>query len=105
MSKFIFAYHGGCEQPETQEEMNKIMSDWKNWLSSLGDALVDPGHPAGPSKTVNSNVVDDNGGANPLSGYTLIKADNMGNALAIAKDCPHRTRGTIEVAELIEMDF
>jgi len=104
MPKFIFAYHGG-KQPETQEEMAQIMSDWKNWLGSLGDALVDPGHPAGSSKTVHSKGVDDNGGANPLSGYTLIKADNMDNALAIAKDCPHRSHGTIEVAELIEIEF
>ena len=104
MSKFIFAYHGG-KQPETQEEMTKIMSEWKNWLGSLGNALVDPGHPAGPSKTVNGKVVHDNGGANPLSGYTLITADNMDGALEIAKGCPHRSHGTIEVAELIEMDF
>ena len=104
MPKYIFAYHGG-KQPETPQEMAKIMSDWKNWLGSLSDSLVDPGHPAGPSKTVNGKGVDNNGGANPVSGYTLIKADNMDKALEIAKDCPHRTHGSIEVAELIEMDF
>ena len=104
MSKFIFAYHGG-KQPETQEEMTKIMNEWKNWLGSLGNTLVDPGHPVGPSKTVNGKVVDDNGGANPLSGYTLITAENMDSALEIAKGCPHRSHGTIEVAELIELNF
>ena len=79
------------------------MTDWKSWMDSLGDALLDPGHPAGPSKTVNGKVVHDNGGANPLSGYTLIKTDNIDNALAMAKACPHCTHGSVEVAELIEI--
>lgn len=104
MSKFIFAYHGG-KQAESEEEMKEIMGAWKNWLGSLGDALIDPGHPAGPSKTINGKGIEDNGGANPISGYTLIKAASIDNALQIAKDCPHRAHGSIEIAELIEMDL
>ena len=104
MSKYIFAYHGG-KPPESKDGVSKMMNEWKSWLGSLGDALVDPGHPAGPSKILNGNSVEDSGGSNPLSGYSLIKADTMDKALELAKDCPHRDHGTIEVAELIELDF
>ena len=104
MSKYLFAYHGG-KPPETQEAMADMMDAWKSWLDSLEEKLIDPGNPAGPSKILNGDLIDDNGGSNPVSGYTLIRADDMDSALEIAKSCPHRHHGTIEVAELMELDL
>ncbi len=104
MSNYIFAYHGG-EKPESPEEGAKMMEKWKAWIGGLGDTMVNPGTPLGMSKTVSSGSVADDGGANPLSGFSVIKADNIEAAVGIAKGCPflEMKTGTIEVAEMMEM--
>ena len=102
MSHYIFAYHGG-KKPESPEEGAKLMEKWKAWVSGLGDLLVNPGTPLGRSKTVSSSGVSDDGGPNPLMGFSVVKADSMDVALEIAKGCPHLEIGTIEVAEMREM--
>ena len=55
------------------------------------------------SKTVTASGVEDNGGSNPLSGYTLVNADSIEAACEMAKGCPILVDGTIEVAETMEM--
>ena len=102
MSSYIFAYHGG-KRPETPEAGAELMARWKAWMGGLGDALVNPGNPVGKSKTVGSGGVSDDGGSNPLSGFSIVKADSMDAALEMAKGCPHLDHGTIEVAEAMEM--
>jgi hypothetical protein len=102
MAKFVFAYHGG-KKPESPEEGEKVMASWRAWFAGMGDAVVDGGGPVGLSKTVTSGGVDANGGANPLSGYSLITADSLDAAVAMAQGCPILDSGTVEVAEAIEM--
>lgn len=106
MPKFIFAYHGG-KMPETEAEIAAEMQRWSDWMKGLGEALVDPGNPVGISKTVSVDGVADDGGANPVSGYSLVIADNMDAALTMALGCPMVTQGhgSIEVAEAHEMDL
>ena len=102
MSDYIFAYHGG-KKPESPEEGAKQMEKWKAWLEGLGDAVVNPGTPLGMSKTVSASGVANDGGSNPLSGFSIVTADSMDAALEMAKDCPFIELGTIEVAEVLEM--
>ncbi len=103
MSNYILAYHGG-KKPESPEEGDKHMAKWKAWIDGLGDAVVNPGTPLGMSKTVSSDGVSNDGGSNPLSGYSIVTADSMDAALEIAKGCPFlEMHGTIEVAEVMEM--
>ncbi len=102
MSSYIFAYHGG-KKPESPEEGAKGMAKWKAWIGGLGDAVVNPGTPLGMSKTVSSGGVSDDGGPNPLVGFSIVKADGMDAALEMAKGCPFLEMGTIEVAEVKEM--
>ena len=106
MPKFLFAYHGG-KIPETEAEIAAEMQRWRDWMDGLGDALVDPGNPVGMSITVSIDGVADNGGANPVSGYSLVMADDLNAALAMAAGCPMVTQGhgSIEVAETHHMDF
>ncbi len=98
MSNYVFAYHGG-KKPERA----KLMAKWKARIGCLGDAVVNPGSPVGMSKTVSSGGVSDDGGSNPLSGFSIVKADSMDAALEMAKGCPFLEFGTIEVAEVKEM--
>ncbi|MEP3919038.1 hypothetical protein [Ascidiaceihabitans sp.] len=45
------------------------------------------------------------GGANPVSGYSIIQADDMASALSVAKGCPMVVdgSGSCEVAEIVEL--
>ena len=44
------------------------------------------------------------GGSNPLTGYTIVTADDLDAAVAMAKGCPILSSGgSVEVAETIEM--
>jgi hypothetical protein len=104
MPKYVFAYHGG-KMAETPDEQAKVMDAWTSWFGSLGGAVVDGGNPTGASKTVGAGgATTDGGGANPLSGYSLISADSLDAAATLAKGCPILDAGgTVEVAEAIEM--
>ena len=105
MAKFMFIYHGGSA-PESEEEGKKVMAAWESWLGGIGGQgkLIDPGAPAGPSKTVSSGGVSDDGGANPASGYTLVEAASIDEAVAYAKGCPIlEGGGSVEVAEALPM--
>ena len=104
MAKYLFVYHGG-KKSESEEELAKSLDKWGNWFGSMGAAVIDGGNPVGKSSTVNPDgSVSGNGGANPASGYSLIEAANLDDALAKAKGCPILTvGGSIEVAEAIDM--
>ena len=46
----------------------------------------------------------DNGGTNPASGYSLIEASTLDDAVAKAKRCPIlESGGSIELAEALDM--
>ena len=103
MTKFLLAYHGGSvPDPDAQEE---VMTAWFAWFGSLGDALVDGGNPIGPASTIKADGnIDDNGGPNPVSGYSIIDAADMAAAIELAKGCPVvAAGGSIEVAQTIDI--
>ncbi len=103
MPNYIIAYHGG-NKPESPEEGAKHMAKWKAWVEGLGDAAVNPGTPLGKSKTVSSSGISDDGGPDPMSGFSIVKADSMDASLEMAKGCPHlELGGTLEVAEVMKM--
>ncbi len=102
MSNYIIAYHGG-KKPDSPEEGAKQMARWQAWLGGLGDAVVNPGTPLGKSRIVSSDGVSDDGGSNPLTGFSIVEADSMDAALEMAKECPFLEIGTIEVAEVMKM--
>jgi len=104
MPKFILAYHGGG-MPETEEEGARVMAAWQSWLEGMGAACVDMGNPVGMSRTVYADKIADDGGANPLSGYSIIEAADMDAACDLAKGCPilEGASGTVEVAPIMEM--
>jgi len=104
MPEFVFAYHGG-KAPESPEEGKEVMAAWQAWFAGMGEAVVVPGAPVGLSKTVSADGVADDGGANPLSGYSVVKAADIGAATELAKGCPMVVtgNGSVEVAEIMEM--
>jgi hypothetical protein len=104
MSKFVLTYHGGsmAETPEAQEA---VMAAWGEWFGTLGASVLDPGAPAGGSATIAADgSVSEGGGANPVTGYSLIDAEDLHDAVLKAKGCPVLTSGgSIEVSEALDM--
>ena len=83
MKKFVFL-HYGYETP-TQE----IMDAWSNWFASLGDKIVDIGSPFGPGREIThagTKELPHDMGA--ITGYTIINAESIDDAVKIAQDCP-----------------
>jgi hypothetical protein len=100
MSNYLLVFHGGG-MPETEEAQAQAMAAWDRWYGELGTAVVDSGNPVGQIKTLASNgAVSDGGGANPASGYSIISADSIDDAVKLAMGCPVReSGGSVEVAE------
>lgn len=105
MAKYLLIYHGGGKMPETEAEVAAVMQAWGDWFTELGEAVVDPGNPVGQSSTVHSDgSVTADGGSNPVSGYSIIEANDDADAQAKAQGCPVRTGGgSIEVTAIVEM--
>jgi hypothetical protein len=104
MAKYVFAYHGGSA-PKNPDEIKKVMNDWGAWFGSLGSAVIDAGNPVGKSSTVKQDgSLVSGGGANPISGYSLIEAATLEDAHKKAKACPIlKAGGTIEIAQAMDM--
>ena len=104
MPKYVLAYHGGG-MAQTEAEQAAAMAAWGAWFGALGDAIVDGGNPTGAAKTVKADgSAVDGGGANPITGYSLISATDLDAAVSLAKGCPiFASGGTVEVAEAIDM--
>jgi hypothetical protein len=105
MPKYILAYHGGSGMPDDPAEVEKLMGDWGAWFGAMGDAVVDGGNPVSVSRTVAADgSVSEGGGSNPLTGYSLISADDLDAAVAHASGCPALAGGgSVEVAEAVDM--
>lgn len=102
--KFVFAYHGGGPTPEDPAEAEAVMAAWQSWMEAHPAAFQDVGNPIAASATVDRTGVSEGGGANPLTGYSLIEASDLGAATAIAGDCPIiEAGGSVEVGQAVDM--
>jgi hypothetical protein len=102
MGKFLFTYHGGSGMV-TGEERERVMAAWGAWFTGLGEAVADPGNPAGATRVVASDgAVTDGGPASP-TGYSLVSAASFDEAVAAARGCPVLVAGgMVEVTEIID---
>jgi hypothetical protein len=104
MGKYLFAYQGGM-MADTDEQRQAVMQAWGEWFGKLGQAIVDPGNPFAGSTSVNGNGA---GGevASQLTGYTVIQADSLDAASALAEGCPVlKGGGSVDVYETIEVSM
>ena len=88
MSIYLLLYSGG-DLPATDEEKEAIANAWGAWLSGIGIALVD-GNPFTPNaKSLSPDGVVSDGPVGPMAtGYSLIRAGSMDEAVGMAKGCP-----------------
>ncbi|WP_170439834.1 YciI family protein [Ruegeria arenilitoris] len=106
MPQYLFVYHGGTT-PTDPAEIEATMAAWGAWFQNMGPALEIPGNPVGQSHTVSADGVADNGGPNPASGFTVVKADSIEAATEMAKGCPMVVNGSgsVEVAEIHQIEM
>ncbi|MBT0586939.1 YciI family protein [Alteromonas oceanisediminis] len=116
MNDFILLYLGGdpdWAENSSADEMQAAMGEWEAWMNKLSEQgkLVsggDPLHYAG--KRVTADGVTTDIAASELkelvSGYSIIKAATLDEAVDIAKTCPIMNYPDIvvEVREVLKMD-
>ena len=89
MSKYVLIYNGGG-MPATEAEQKQAMQAWEAWFGKLGKAVVDQGDPFTPNvKSIASGGSITNGAATgPATGYSIIEASSLDEAVKLAKGCP-----------------
>ncbi|MDQ2715014.1 MAG: YciI family protein [Chloroflexota bacterium] len=106
MAKFGLVYLGGGVS-ENEAERAATMQAWGAWFGGLGSALIDGGNAFTPNaKSITSNGTLSAGSGDLLvTGYSIVKADSLDAAVALAKDCPllrSGSRGQVSVYEVDE---
>lgn len=104
MTNFVLVYTGGTV-PETQEEQQAVMAAWGAWYGAMGESVVDGGNPFSKSKNVSSNGVSDGPASSPAAtGYTVISADSLDDAVSKVENHPHvKHGGAVTVYETFQM--
>ena len=105
MADYLLLYKGGSA-PDTPEKQQAVMAKWGAWMGTLGEALVDGGNPfSGQAKSIAADGTVSAGSlAEGSSGYSIIKADSLDAAVALAQGCPVReSGGSISVFETFAM--
>lgn len=103
MPQYIITYLGG-DQPASPDEGRAHFARYQQWLSSLGDAVVQPMVPCKHTHTIKPGGEVTRGSSVSMSGYTIIQAKSIEQALGYAQACPFlEINGALEVAELVHM--
>jgi hypothetical protein len=86
MARFVLTFHAG---KTPQAPTDEVMARWMAWFGQLGSAVVDMGSQFGATATIASDGSPSEGaGPDPATGYTIIEAANLHDAVVLAKGCP-----------------
>jgi predicted metal-binding transcription factor (methanogenesis marker protein 9) len=82
MGKFVYIYYAGSESDGGSNE------EWMSWFGKLGKKIMDPGNPFSEGgQAVNKDGVMAVKEM-PATGYSIVEAKDMDEAVEMAKDCP-----------------
>jgi hypothetical protein len=95
MANYLLTYHGEG-MPADAEVSQEAIDAWTSWFGSLGDKLVDGGNPVSHAKAISpdGSVMD---ATTAPTGYSIIKADSLDAAVALAKGSPVIAAGQVVV--------
>jgi hypothetical protein len=95
MAKYVFSYR----VPSDYRPNAGTAAEWQAWFGGLGPALADVGN----AVTGYASVGEIGGSGSRMVGYSVVSAEDMDSALALAKDCPVlRVGGGVEVGPVME---
>lgn len=104
MTSFILVYLGGA-QPSDPEEGKAHFDKYRAWLGSLGDALISPANPLKDTTVITPGGTVTPGSITEMSGFTVIQAESIQDAIKMARTCPFlEIGGTLEVSELVHIN-
>ena len=103
MDKFMLVYYGGKQA--NPSERDKVMAEWNAWFAGMGKKVVDQGNPTMPGKTIGARGgVKAGVPGEPVTGYSIIMAENLDAAVAMAKSNPQlKAGGQIAVYSIMNM--
>lgn len=98
MPKYVLLYTtagdaGQATLAPTPEEQQASTAAWGTWFAGMGEHVVDAGNPFGPSTTLASDGSASAGAASRLTGYSVVEAESLDAAAALAKGCPNLADG------------
>ncbi|MDO8145256.1 MULTISPECIES: YciI family protein [Isoptericola] len=104
MARFMFVYHAPMTPddatPPTAEETQEVMGRWMAWADQVGERMIDFGTPLAGGVQVTPD--GERPSTQDVAGYTILEADDMDAAVALARTHPHLQMPggcTIEVHE------
>lgn len=85
MNKFLFLFKGMW--PDRTPEVTEA---WASWFAEIGENIVDGGNPLGPGLEVmaGESTHDLDQGRESITGYTIVRAENMAAAEKLLANCP-----------------
>src|SRR5579862_7834341 len=96
MAQFVLSYRS----PKGHQPSPETAGAWMAWFDSIADHVVDIGKPV----FERTSVGDCHSDGTELGGYSILVADDIDAALALAKGCPHLDRGGgVEIGQLGEV--
>ncbi|MCI0450211.1 MAG: YciI family protein [Chlorobi bacterium] len=113
MKDYLLLFRGGEMQGLSEEERNKHLAKWGQWIGSLSkEGKFAGGDPLGVEARVISGkkmAVTDGPYAESkemVGGYLIIKAADLNSATEITKECPiYEVDDVTEIREIHHMDF
>lgn len=97
MTTFLFAFRAPKNYLPGQSD---TVAAWTAYFNDIGDHVEDVGNPVFERVTVGSPAQD-----TALGGYTLITADDLDQASALAQGCPLLALGgAVEVGVITQLD-
>ena len=103
MKNYIYVYYDSRE--ENSAPMEEITKAWMGWFQELGDKVVDAGNPfnGGGMAVEKSGVTAIENF--PATGYSIVKANSMEEAIEMAKTCPliNSDKAAVRVYEALPM--
>ncbi len=97
MTTFLYSYRLPADYQPGRPE---AVAAWRAFFEGLGSSLADPGNPVFESATLGNCGT----GSAQLAGFSLITADDLQAAAAMAKRCPVLDEGGgVEVGVITEI--
>jgi hypothetical protein len=96
MATYLLVYRSAKNAPDDPNHM----AAWQAFFESLGASVLDTGNPIFDRSALGDCETD----TTVLGGYSIISADDLESAVALAKGCPELTSaGGVEVGEITRL--
>ena len=95
MAKFVFLAVGG-DSGRSESDQAELMKAMGEWLNAFGSAIVDMGNPFLPNvKSITTDgTISDGPIGERATGYMIVEAGSLDQAVEMAKDFPALKYGT-----------